>query len=293
MKSHCFLLTAAILISAATAACSQNKAETSSETPTPTPMESVSPSPTATITPIMTTPATKPFADVNVRLRDLDAQLDKMFSESLNTLGSDFSHATLASSVDVREQKDNYVVRVYVPNGDTSKVTARIDNGALRIIEPGEKAAGANQSFRYEQVIGLSEPVRSNQMKIDRKQNLVVITIPKSTPRTVAAASPTATATPASPPVTTAADLNERVIDQMTAMQRQMDRIFHNAFPNDMLNGANELRLGSAMNIDDQKDKYIVHFYLPDRDLKNIDVNFNSGRLTLSAQEKENVGRSS
>jgi HSP20 family molecular chaperone IbpA len=66
-----------------------------------------------------------------------------------------------------------------------------------------------------------------------------------------------------------------------------MDQIFREAFPNDSLNSANVLRLGSSVNIEDQKDKYIVHFTFPDRDLSNVNVKFENGRLHLTAEEQK------
>jgi HSP20 family molecular chaperone IbpA len=73
----------------------------------------------------------------------------------------------------------------------------------------------------------------------------------------------------------------------MNQMQMRMDQIFRDAFPNDLLNGANLFRLGSTVNIEDQKDSYIVHFTLPERDLDHVNVKFENGRLHLTAEEQK------
>ena len=66
-----------------------------------------------------------------------------------------------------------------------------------------------------------------------------------------------------------------------------MEQIFRDAFPNDLRSGWHTLQLNSAVHLDDQKDGYVVHFYLPDRDLKNVDVNLKNGELHLTASETE------
>ena len=264
-------------------------AATATTTPTPSvsPSSSVS---TATITPL---PTSSPFADVQLRLRELGNQLDDIFARSFRDLGSTFGQSAFAASVDLREQKDTYVARVYIPNGDTSKVNATIKNGALHVTMQGTKAKNGTRTLEnYEQIITLPEPVRADRMQIQRKKNMVVITVPKSV-AAVAAASPipSPSATVSSSPASIA-DWDERMLDDMKRMQAQMDQVFRNAFPNDLLNSANVLRLGSTVKVEDQNDKYIVHFTLPDRNVSDVDVKFENGRLRLTAQKQKNTSSS-
>lgn len=225
-----------------------------------------------------------------MRLRELGNQLDEIFAQSFRNLGSTFGQSGFAASVDLREQKDRYVARVYVPNGDTSKVNATIDNGALHVTMQATEAKNGTRTLEnYEQIITLSEPVQADRMQIERKQNMVVITVPKSV-AAVAAASPmpSPSATLSSSPVSIT-DSDERMLDDMRRMQARMDQVFRNAFPNDLLNSANVLRLGSTVNIEDQNDRYVVHFTLPDRDVSDVDVKFENGRLQLTAQKQKNT----
>ncbi|MFZ3377691.1 MAG: Hsp20/alpha crystallin family protein, partial [Chthoniobacterales bacterium] len=118
----------------------------------------------------------------------------------------------------------------------------------------------------------------------------VVISVPKSTPSTVATTSaqspaPTVAASPALGGALSGWD--QRMIDDMRQMEGRMNTMFENAFPNDLLNGSTVLELGSTVNVDDQKDKYVVHFALPNRDVSNVNVNFENGELHLSAQEQK------
>ena len=72
-----------------------------------------------------------------------------------------------------------------------------------------------------------------------------------------------------------------------------MNQIFQDTFPNDLLNGANMSRLSSTVNVEDQNNKYVVHFTLPNRNLNNVDVKFENGRLHLTAQEQKSTSNES
>jgi HSP20 family molecular chaperone IbpA len=238
-----------------------------------------------------------PFADVQLRMRELQSQLDNVFAQAFRDFGSDFGQSGFASSVDLREQKDRYVARVYLPKGDTSKVNATMNGNNLEITMNGSetKNSGA-QSEKYQEVIFLPQPVRADQVQIQRKPNMVVISVPKSNPSTIATTSaqsptPSVAASPAFSGALSAWD--QRMIDDMRRMEARMNTMFQNAFPNDLFNGGTTLELGSTVNVDDQKDKYVVHFALPNRDVSNANVNFENGELHLSAQEQKSSSTNS
>jgi len=226
-------------------------------------------------------------------MRELQSQLDNVFAQTFRDFGTDFGQTGFASSVNLREQKDRYVARVYLPNGDTSKVDATIDGNNLKIMMNGaETKNGAAASEKYQQVISLPEPVRADQLQIQRKPNMVVISVPKSMSSTVATTSPVQSpaASPAgSPGLGAAMDAwDQRMLDDMRKMETRMDALFQNAFPGDFATKAGALELGSTVNVDDQKDKYVVHFALPNHDVSDVNVNFENGELHLSAQENKN-----
>ena len=282
-------------------ACSKSSNPLSPTTPSPSPTPTATASgstssttPVPTVSPLATG---SPFADVQLRMRDLQAQLDNVFAQTFRDFGSDFGQSGFASSVDLREQKDRYVARLYLPNGDTSKVNAKINGDNLEItMNAAETKNGATEPENYQEVITLSQPVRADQLQIQRQPNMVVISVPKSTPSTVATTStqsPAPTA-PASPGFASSFGAwDQRMIDDMQRMEAQMKTMFQNAFPNDHLKGGTALELGSAVNVDDQKDKYVVHFTLPNQDVSNVNVNFENGELHLSAQEQKNSSTNS
>ena len=214
-------------------------------------------------------------------MHQIDRQLDSICADTFRSFGGWFGGSALASSIDLQEQKNNYMVRVYVPESETSKVNARVENNLLHVTaEAAQKENGAGQSERYEQIISLPGLVESDKMQIDRKKNLVVITLPK-------AASTIATASPSASPSSSLERFDQSVINRMARMQGRMEQIFQDAFPNDLTIGFNTIQLNSAVHLDNQKDRYVVHFYLPDKDLKNVDVNLKNGELRLMASETE------
>lgn len=230
-------------------------------------------------------------------MRDLQSQLDNVFAQTFRDFGTSFGQTGFASSVDLREQKDKYVARVYLPSGDTSKVNAKVDNGNLDITMSGTQTKnGTSETENYRQIITLPQPILADQIQIQRKPNMVVIIIPKSNSNAVAQNSPTESANPSATvsgsPASVAESWDQRFIDDMQQMETRMDQMVHNAFPNETFADANALRLGSSVNIEDQKDKYVVHFALPQQDMSNVKVNLENGELHLSALEQKNTSKS-
>jgi HSP20 family molecular chaperone IbpA len=230
-----------------------------------------------------------PNTDLDRQMDQLDNRLDSVFANTFRNFGDWFGTNDFGSSIDLRDQKNKYVVRVYVPGSDTSKVNAKVENNVLHVTAQGEQQnKNASEAERYEQVISLPGPVDVSKMQIERKKNLVVINLPKSGPETASTPIAKAAATPAASANNFAA-FDQSVVDKMARMQGRMDQIFRDAFPADqnLTSGFNQL--GSAMHIDNQKNKYVVRFYLPDNDLKNVDVKLENGnQLRLTASENQN-----
>jgi HSP20 family molecular chaperone IbpA len=95
-----------------------------------------------------------------------------------------------SSSFDLRDRKDHFEVRAYLPDAEASDVNVKIDNDRTLRVTVGHRKQEAKKSDQgqstvtelgqYEQVITLPEPVKSAEMKVDRKSHDVVITIPKA-----------------------------------------------------------------------------------------------------------------
>ena len=101
--------------------------------------------------------------------------------------------AGYSSSFDLRDRKDRYELRAYLPDVKASDVNVRIDNDhTLHVSVKQQKhetrdTTNGSSSFselgEYEQVVTLPDPVRSSEMKIDRRGDEMVITIPKANSR--------------------------------------------------------------------------------------------------------------
>ena len=285
----CLLVILSLLVSFLVG-CSKGDSAVYSSTPTPTPSRgsTATPSAAATGSPLLSPspfPTGSPFADV--RFNDLGAKMDAIFADTFRSVGSWFGQSTYARSIDLREQNDKYIARLYVPQGDNSKVDAKVENGALHITAQNEGTInGKTETERYEQMIALPKPVQADNVKVEKKDDVVVITVPKATVSAPAVAAvtpvPTATASFAS-----GADWADTMLSQMNQMQAHLNQSIQDIFHNDLMAGASTSQLGSAMNLEDLPGKYVVHYYLPGRNLSDVNVKFENGQLHLSAQKQQ------
>ena len=98
--------------------------------------------------------------------------------------------AGYSSQFDLRDRKDHFEVRAYLPDAEASDVNVKIDNDKtlhLTVVQKRHEAkkenafeASVTELGQYEQVITLPEAVRSADMKIERNGHEVIITIPKA-----------------------------------------------------------------------------------------------------------------
>ena len=98
--------------------------------------------------------------------------------------------AGYSSSFDLRDRKDHFELRAYLPDTKASDVNVKVDNDRTLHVSVSQRkqetknTSGGSVSFtelgQYEQVVTLPEPVKSRDMKIDRHGHEVVITIPKA-----------------------------------------------------------------------------------------------------------------
>ena len=128
-------------------------------------------------------------------LRNMQLQMDQM----VNSMTTEFRTEPRLSffndtpgyslSLHVRDLKDHYEVRAFLPDAKSSDVNVSLlDKQTLRV-EVGNKSTetskqkGANDSVtewgQYAQIISLPAPVKGEQMKIDRPNHALLITLPK------------------------------------------------------------------------------------------------------------------
>ena len=128
-------------------------------------------------------------------INDMQAQMDRMFnqmSEQFRTepqLSGIVENPSYSVSLNVRELKDRFEVTAFLPDAKASDVTVKLENNqTLKVNVSNRQSETSNQKNlttsvaewgQYEQVIQLPAPVKANQMKIERKDHELLITLPK------------------------------------------------------------------------------------------------------------------
>jgi HSP20 family protein len=209
----------------------------------------------------------KEFAESIAKMQE---RMSQIFRDSLNKPHDQKS--AYAASVDVREQPEKYIVRLHLPERDVSKVQVSLEGRTLKI--------DAEQG--YEQSIVLRQARPNAKLDIDRQQHTLVVTVPKGGDLTA----DTKPLIPSLPPP--APDQWERdVLGRMEKMRREMDRVFEGAFDGltfDTKSFFDKPEFGSSIDLQDEKDRYVVRAYLPGRDTQGADVKIEGQTLKISAQ---------
>jgi HSP20 family molecular chaperone IbpA len=221
-------------------------------------------------------------------IEKMDQWQDKMsekFRDTWKSLrGDDQGNSVATASVDLREDKDNYTVRLNLPDRDLEKVEIKLEGETLRIVAPAETKAGG-----YEQTVTLDGADSTAGPKIERKQKdaMIVVTVPKSA---VIAGKPLRTLP--DPALLPLAEWDRDILARMDKMRREMDRVFEDAFREfrvapEHKGFFDEPRFGSSVDLKEEGENYVVRAYLPDRDVQNINVTVEDRTLKIEAKEQE------
>ncbi len=134
-----------------------------------------------------------PFQEIRAMQQQMDQSFDQMFDQfrtdpQFNIFKENPGYSL---SLDVRDLKDRYEIRAYLPDAKASDVHVSLDHGqTLKVQVSGKETRTSDQKNaatsvaewgQYEQEIQLPAPVKIGQMKIKREGHELVITIPKST----------------------------------------------------------------------------------------------------------------
>ena len=242
------------------------------------------------VTFLMTTGAAGEAAKDNKGFLDkMEQWQDKMsdkFRDTWKSLRGDGKEKSVATaSVDLREDNDNYTIRLNLPDRDLEKVDIKLEGDTLRIVAPAGDKAG-----RYEQTLALAGVAADAQAKIERKQkdSLIVVTVPKSA--AVADGKPSLTLP--DPSLLPFSDWDRDIFARMEKMRRDMDRVFDDAFREfrtapEHKGFFDEPRFGSSLDLKEEGDNFVVRAYLPDRDVQNINVTVEDRTLRIEAKEQE------
>lgn len=133
--------------------------------------------------------------DVFTRMEKMRRDMDRAFEDAFHEFrGSPdhqgfFDEPRFGSSLDLKEEGDNYVVRLYLPERDMQNVNVTVENQTLKIeakeqeITPKKEDAKALHRSRqaaYSQIFTLPGPVQGEKMKVEKKESMLVVTLPKA-----------------------------------------------------------------------------------------------------------------
>ena len=142
------------------------------------------------LSPAWDSPTWEPLQEI----RDLQMQMDTLYNRisaefrSEPKFGGMMDNPAYSLTLNVRDLKDRFVVRAYLPDADVSNVKVSLDKQTLKFQvseQQTQKSVDKNattsvaQWGEYEQVIPLPAPVKEDQMKIERKTHELIITLPK------------------------------------------------------------------------------------------------------------------
>ena len=92
-------------------------------------------------------------------------------------------------SLDVRELKDRYEVRAYLPDAKATDANVKLEGNRLQVEVTNRPLASQRNTNsivqtdewgRYTQVVELAGKLNSSQMKAEQKNHELLITIPKA-----------------------------------------------------------------------------------------------------------------
>ncbi|HEX4084401.1 MAG TPA: Hsp20/alpha crystallin family protein [Chthoniobacteraceae bacterium] len=129
------------------------------------------------------------FFDQMTRMQE---QMDKLFQDSVQDLNAQTKDLSLPAhfnaSASVQDRGNDYVANFYLPHRDLSNVKVNINNDMLTVNASAEQTTKSNKKGggsetmlnQYEQIVTLPGPVDAAKMKVDKKNDSVIVTVPKA-----------------------------------------------------------------------------------------------------------------
>ena len=127
-------------------------------------------------------------------MRSLQAEMDEMFRRSItrfrqsprmNIFADDAGYSL---SLDVRDLKDRYEVRGFLPDAKAADAKVKLEGNRLEVEVTHPQTVKGNNNApdtvtewgRYIQSVELAGNLKSDQMKVERKEHELLITIPRA-----------------------------------------------------------------------------------------------------------------
>jgi len=129
-------------------------------------------------------------------MRRMREEIDRMFRDAFGRFqasprfGDLFQDFSFSPNMDLREEKDRYIVRFDLPGMDKAKIDVKLEDRTLTVSgareEKIEKREGGKilrrerRMGRFERSITLPGPVKAEGMKAEYKNGVLIVTIPKA-----------------------------------------------------------------------------------------------------------------
>jgi HSP20 family molecular chaperone IbpA len=137
------------------------------------------------------------------QMQKIQQQMDDLFRDSVNSMEqtdkSLFAGPKFDASATVQDRGDQYVATFYLPKRDLSNVKVNVKDGILSVNAGSEQTTKSNAKNgnqpgtetemlnEYEQLVTLPGPVDAAKMTVDKKNDSVIVHIPKKDQKTASA----------------------------------------------------------------------------------------------------------
>jgi len=133
-----------------------------------------------------------PFEEMQRMQNEMNRIFGDMRSNFYRSPGFDnmFKSFSFSPTLDMREEDDQFVIKVDIPGSDASNINVQIEDQQLTISATTNKSnndKNSGQTFRSERFMGqfkrsvtLPAPVLADKMKTDYQDGVLTITVPKA-----------------------------------------------------------------------------------------------------------------
>jgi HSP20 family molecular chaperone IbpA len=131
--------------------------------------------------------------DVREQMNRLREEMDRIFGQAFSEFRDRpgfkefLDQAQSGSSFNLQEESDKYVVRAYLPDRDINNVNVSVEGDVLKLEAQGEETGQEegdgsiiSKKVQYSQVLSLPGPVQADKMTLERKENTLIVTLPKA-----------------------------------------------------------------------------------------------------------------
>jgi len=131
-------------------------------------------------------------SDVLRSMDEMTREMDRIFDDAFREFSlypehkGYFDSPRFGSFVDLKDEGSDYVVTAYLPDREVKDVKVAVEGRILKIEARAETAGDGDakpsviRKGHYSQLLTLPGPVDADKMKVDRKEEVLTVTLPKA-----------------------------------------------------------------------------------------------------------------